>query len=82
MRVAEMEQGTVGGKTQGIGELFRSLLVVDVFPDDQAARFAELQPGGIVVRRRFTESPGQVARLVARHRRQSRRPLLVAANFE
>lgn len=61
---------------------FRSLLVVDIHPEDALDAFASMQPGGIVVRRRHTRSPAQVQALIRRHQALASQPLLVAANFE
>jgi beta-N-acetylhexosaminidase len=65
-----------------IREDFRSTLVVDIFPEDALACFDRVRPGGIAVRRRFTQSPEQVAALIDAHQRRSGVPLMVAANFE
>jgi beta-N-acetylhexosaminidase len=62
--------------------MFRSLLVVDMHPEDKLDAFAALQPGGIEVRRRHTDSPAQARELIRRHQALVPEPLFVAANFE
>jgi beta-N-acetylhexosaminidase len=69
-------------KSCAIEQKFRSLLVVDIHPEDQLDAFEAMQPGGIVVRRRHTRSPAQVRELIRRHQQRSGAPLMVAGNFE
>jgi beta-N-acetylhexosaminidase len=69
-------------RDDGIDAKFRSLLVVDIHPEEQLEAFAAMQPGGIVVRRRHTRDPAQVRELICRHQALAELPLLVAGNFE
>lgn len=69
-------------RDDGIEAKFRSLLVVDIHPEEQLEAFAAMQPGGIVVRRRHTRDPAQVRELICRHQALAEFPLMVAGNFE